>query len=145
MRAVVYERFGGPMQVTRVPDPTPPLDGVVVRVAACGICRSDWHGWMGHEPDIRLPHVPGHELAGEVEAVGKEVRRWRVGDRVTVPFAVGCGQCPPCREGDLHICDRGYQPGFTGWCRRTAAGCARRAVKSHRRSRSVCDRLRRRQ
>lgn len=115
MRAVMYEQFGGPMRVTIVPDPSPPPDGVVVRVEASGICRSDWHGWMGHEPDIRLPHVPGHELAGEVEAVGKEVRRWQVGDRVTVPFAVGCGRCPPCREGDLHICDRGYQPGFTGW------------------------------
>lgn len=115
MRAVVYEQFGGPMRVEELPDPSPSVDGVVVRVAASGICRSDWHGWMGHEPDIRLPHVPGHELAGEVEAVGREVRRWRVGDRVTVPFAVGCGRCPPCGEGDLHICDRGYQPGFTGW------------------------------
>lgn len=115
MRAVVYEQFGGPMQVTTLPDPSPSVDGVVVRVAASGICRSDWHGWKGHEPDIRLPHVPGHELAGEVEAVGREVRRWQVGDRVTVPFAVGCGHCPSCREGDLHICDRGYQPGFTGW------------------------------
>ncbi len=115
MRAVVYDRFGGPMRVESLPDPTPPVDGVVVRVGASGICRSDWHGWIGHEPDIQLPHVPGHELAGEVESVGGEVRRWRVGDRVTVPFAVGCGRCPPCQQGHLHICDRGYQPGFSGW------------------------------
>jgi alcohol dehydrogenase len=115
MRAVIYEQFGGPMRVANQPDPDPPADGVVVRVRANGICRSDWHGWMGHDPDIRLPHVPGHELAGEVEAVGSEVRRWRIGDRVTVPFAIGCGNCEPCRAGDLHICDRAYQPGFTGW------------------------------
>lgn len=98
-----------------MPDPEPPVGGVVVRVRATGVCRSDWHGWMGHDPDVRLPHVPGHELAGEVAAVGKGVRRWQVGDRVTVPFAVGCGECGPCRGGDLHICDRGFQPGFTAW------------------------------
>jgi alcohol dehydrogenase len=115
MRAVIYEQFGGPMRVANLADPSPPRDGVVVRVRANGICRSDWHAWMGHDPDIRLPHVPGHELAGEVEAVGSEVRRWRIGDRVTVPFAIGCGNCQSCRAGDLHICDRAYQPGFTGW------------------------------
>jgi alcohol dehydrogenase len=98
-----------------VPDPTSPPDGVVVRVRANGICRSDWHGWMGHDPDIRLPHVPGHELAGVVETTGPEVRRWKPGDRVTVPFAVGCGRCPQCLAGQPHICDDYFQPGFTAW------------------------------
>jgi len=68
-------------------------DGIVVRVQASGLCRSDWHGWMGHDAGIRLPHVPGHELAGTVVEVGAQVRRWREGDRVTVPFVAGCGHC----------------------------------------------------
>jgi alcohol dehydrogenase len=70
---------------------------------------------MGHDPDIQLPHVPGHELAGVIEAVGSEVKRWKPGDRVTVPFAVGCGHCPQCLSGNQHICDNYFQPGFTAW------------------------------
>ena len=66
MRAVVYEAFQERPAVTAVPDPSPRPDAVVIRVGASGVCRSDWHGWMGHDPDIRLPHVPGHELAGEI-------------------------------------------------------------------------------
>src|SRR5262249_29570514 len=112
---VVYERFGGPLQVESVPDPAPPRDGVTIAVKANGICRSDWHGWMGHDPDILLPHVPGHELAGVVQELGPEVRRWKVGDRVTVPFAVGCGCCAQCLAGNQHICDDYFQPGFTAW------------------------------
>ncbi len=115
MKAVLYEQFSGPLRVVQVPDPAPPADGVVVRVAANGICRSDWHGWMGHDPDIRLPHVPGHELAGVIEAVGADVRRWRPGDRVTIPFAAGCGRCAQCLAGRPHICDDYFQPGFTAW------------------------------
>lgn len=115
MRAVYYEQFGGPLTVRDVPAPNPPPDGVVVRVAATGLCRSDWHGWMGHDADVRLPHVPGHELAGSIAAVGSEVRHWRVGDRVTVPFAVGCGRCAECRAGHPQICDDYFQPGFTAW------------------------------
>jgi alcohol dehydrogenase len=115
MRAVVYEQFGGPLSLRQVPDPQPPRDGVVIRVKANGICRSDWHGWMGHDPDIRLPHVPGHELAGVIEEVGAETHHWKPGDRVTVPFAVGCGRCPQCLAGNPHICDDYFQPGFTAW------------------------------
>ncbi len=115
MKAIVFETFQGPLQVQNVPDPEPSPDGVVVKVEATGICRSDWHGWMGHDPDIELPHVPGHELAGVIEAVGAEVKRWQPGDRVTVPFAVGCGRCPQCLSGNQHICDDYFQPGFTAW------------------------------
>jgi alcohol dehydrogenase len=107
--------FATPLQVEDVPDPEPPSDGVVVAVRATGVCRSDWHGWMGHDPAIALPHVPGHELAGEVAAVGPEVRGFAVGDRVTVPFCCGCGTCEPCRHGHTQICDRDFQPGFTAW------------------------------
>ena len=116
MRAVVYEAFGRMPTVETVPDPAPAAHGAVVRVEASGLCRSDWHGWMGHDPDIRrFPHVPGHELAGTVQAVGADVRRWRAGDRVTVPFVCACGSCPQCAAGNHQVCDRQTQPGFTHW------------------------------
>jgi alcohol dehydrogenase len=116
MRAVIYETFGGPLTVETMPDPSPSPDGVVIAVKANGICRSDWHGWQGHDPDIStLPHIPGHELAGDVVAVGKDVQRWTVGSRVTVPFVLGCGRCPDCSKGDHQVCAHQYQPGFTGW------------------------------
>jgi D-arabinose 1-dehydrogenase-like Zn-dependent alcohol dehydrogenase len=115
MRALVYDSFGGPLEVREVPAPSPAPGGVVVRVGASGVCRSDWHGWQGHDPDIALPHVPGHELAGTVEAVGDGVRLWRAGDRVTVPFVCACGRCPRCAAGDGQVCDRQTQPGFTHW------------------------------
>jgi alcohol dehydrogenase len=110
-----YENFGGRPTIATVPDPTPTRGGVVVQVEASGICRSDWHGWLGHDPDIALPHVPGHELAGTVIEVGAEVRRWRVGDRVTVPFVGGCGSCDTCASGGPHVCPDQFQPGFTHW------------------------------
>lgn len=115
MKAVVYESFFERPQIRVVPDPTPAPHGVVVKVMATGLCRSDWHGWQGHDPDIRLPHVPGHELAGHIVAVGKDVVRWRVGDRVTVPFVSGCGRCPQCHSGNHQVCDNQFQPGFTHW------------------------------
>jgi alcohol dehydrogenase len=115
MRAAVVRAFGEPPAVETVPDPEPPADGVVVAVRATGVCRSDWHGWMGHDPAISLPHVPGHELAGVVAAVGPQVRGFEVGDRVTVPFCCGCGRCEPCRQGWTQICDADFQPGFTAW------------------------------
>lgn len=115
MRALVYEAFQGRPGIQAVPDPSPSRDGVVIRVGASGLCRSDWHGWMGHDPDIRLPHVPGHELAGEVVGIGQDVRRWREGDRVTLPFVCGCGACPECASGNQHVCDHQFQPGFTHW------------------------------
>ncbi|WP_030669895.1 zinc-dependent alcohol dehydrogenase family protein [Streptomyces cellulosae] len=115
MRAVVFERYGEPAEVRAVADPEPAAHGVVVRVEATGLCRSDWHGWQGHDPDITLPHVPGHEFAGVVEAVGARAARWRPGDRVTVPFVCACGTCPSCLAGDQQVCERQTQPGFTHW------------------------------
>src|SRR3954463_2307333 len=115
MRAVVFERFGGPAEVRKVPDPVPSPHGVTVRVEATGLCRSDWHGWMGHDTSIALPHVPGHELAGVIAAVGAEVRGLKEGDRVTAPFCCGCGRCEPCRRGETQVCENQYQPGFTAW------------------------------
>jgi alcohol dehydrogenase len=115
MKAVVYEAFSAPPQLQNVADPTPESHGVVVKVMATGVCRSDWHGWVGHDTDIVLPHVPGHELAGIIEAVGKDVTRWKIGDRVTVPFVAGCGACPECHSGNHQVCDHQFQPGFTHW------------------------------
>ena len=70
---------------------------------------------MGHDPDIRLPHVPGHELAGTVAAVGSRVTRWKEGDRVTVPFVAGCGHCFECASGNHQVCENQFQPGFSAW------------------------------
>ncbi len=114
MRAVLIDAVRGRPEVRDVAEPTAPPDGVVVRVEATGLCRSDWHAWAGHD-EIALPHVPGHELAGVVVAVGAGVRRWSTGDRVTVPFVCGCGRCEWCRSGNAQVCPDQQQPGFTHW------------------------------
>ncbi|HEX6878450.1 MAG TPA: zinc-dependent alcohol dehydrogenase family protein [Nocardioidaceae bacterium] len=113
MRAVVFEEYGVTPELRDVEQPACPIDGVLVRVRATGVCRSDWHAWRGHDP-VSLPHVPGHELAGVVAAVGPDVTRWRSGDRVTVPFVCGCGECGYCLSGDAQVCPDQTQPGFTG-------------------------------
>ena len=116
MKAVWFAEFGGSLTVSQVDDPAVDANGVIIKLEASGICRSDWHGWMGHDPDIRvLPHVPGHELAGTVEEVGNQVTQWKRGDRVTVPFVCACGTCPECSTGNQQICDHQTQPGFTHW------------------------------
>ncbi len=113
MRAVVFEGYGEAPGVVPVAPPECPADGVVIRVGATGVCRSDWHAWQGHDP-VTLPHIPGHELAGVVAQVGPAVDRWRVGDRVTTPFVCGCGRCEYCASGQAQVCPQQTQPGFTG-------------------------------
>ncbi len=113
MRAAVFQNFRGPISVQEIEDPIPKLDGVVVKVTASGLCRSDWHGWMGHDTDINLPHVPGHEFAGTIAAIGSNVKGFKIGDRVTVPFVSGCGKCVYCSEGNHQVCNHQSQPGFT--------------------------------
>lgn len=115
MKAVYYEKFQGPIHVRQLADPTVSSDSVVIKVSATGLCRSDWHGWMGHDPDIILPHVPGHELAGTIVEIGSSIKNFKVGDRVTVPFVSGCGHCPECNSGNHQVCDNQFQPGFTAW------------------------------
>jgi len=115
MKAAIYEEFKQPLSIQYLRDPEPSKNGVVVKVKACGICRSDWHGWMGNDPGIKLPHVPGHELSGEIEEIGGDVENWKAGDRVTVPFVGGCGRCPQCVSGNQQVCDFQFQPGFTAW------------------------------
>lgn len=115
MKAIFYETFQTRPTLETLPDPEPSDIGVVIKVEATGICRSDWHGWMGHDPDITLPHIPGHEFAGTIAATGLDVKTWKVGERVTVPFVCGCGRCPQCVSGNHQVCDQQFQPGFTGW------------------------------
>jgi len=115
MKAILLESFKSTPRVTQVPDPETPEKGILLEVKASGLCRSDWHAWMGHDLDIELPHVPGHEFAGIIREVGKGVKNWKVGDRVTVPFVCACGTCPTCQSGNQQICDDQFQPGFTHW------------------------------
>ena len=115
MKVIIYEEFQGPLNIQNVPDPIPKDHGVVAKVTASGLCRSDWHGWMGHDSDISLPHVPGHEFAGVIEAVGKDVQNFKIGDRVTIPFVSGCGKCSQCHSGNQQVCDNQSQPGFMHW------------------------------
>ena len=113
MRAVVFDEYDVLPTLREVDEPVCPEDGVLVRVGATGVCRSDWHAWKGHDP-VALPHVPGHELAGVVDTVGAAVTGWRAGDRVTVPFVCGCGRCEYCLAGEAQVCPDQTQPGFTG-------------------------------
>ncbi len=116
MKAVLFDEFQGPLRIDDVDRPAPGPGEAIVKVEAGGLCRSDWHGWMGHDADIvALPHVPGHELAGTIAALGEGAGRFAIGDRVTVPFVSGCGACPECRDANHHICDNQFQPGFHGW------------------------------
>ena len=112
MRAAVLTEFNASLEIQELPDPDCPQDGFLLRVLACGVCRSDWHAWNGSDP-VPLPHIPGHEYCGEVIAVGSQVRRWKVGDRVIAPFILACGQCPDCAAGHQTICADQAIPGFT--------------------------------
>lgn len=112
MRAALLTGWRKPLEIATVPDPDCPADGVVLRVLACGVCRSDWHVWTGADP-APLPHIPGHEYCGVVEAVGAEVRHWKPGDRVIAPFILACGRCPDCAAGHQTTCATQALPGFT--------------------------------
>ena len=117
MNAALYHSFHGLIQVERVSiPPVPPLDGVLIQVQATGICRSDWHGWKGHDDDVKahgLPFCPGHELSGIV--VQSTSLQHKCGDRVVVPFILSCGSCPSCCVGKPTVCHNQKQPGFTQW------------------------------
>lgn len=115
MRAVMIDAPNEAPYLSNVPDPEPPPHGAIVEVRATGVCRSDWHAWVGHDPTVRFPHVPGHEFAGVVRAVGAQVRGFAGGERVTAPFCCGCGSCSECQSGHQNLCLHEYQPGFDGW------------------------------
>lgn len=116
MRAMVLEEINKPMVVKKVPDPQLTDDGVIIKVMANGICRSDWHGWVGDSKGIKnFPHVLGHEFTGIVEETGKNIRKFKKGDRVIVPVMQSDGTCPHCLEGHQNLCDHRLVPGASYW------------------------------
>jgi propanol-preferring alcohol dehydrogenase len=115
MRAMVLDRIGGELSLRDLPDQEPKAGELRVRVAACGVCRTDLHVVDGELPDIRLPIIPGHEIVGYVDAVGEGVEEPVLGQRVGIPWlGHTCGVCPYCRSGHENLCDR---PIFTGYTR----------------------------
>lgn len=111
MRAAVIGEFRADLSLETVPDPVCEADGVVLRVLACGICRSDWHGWVGEHAKVRPGAILGHEYCGEVVEAGPRAG-WLVGDRVIAPFILSCGACPECRSGQSTTCRAQRVPGF---------------------------------
>ena len=111
MRAAILSAYRQDLSIQTVADPVCEADGVVLKVLACGICRSDWHGWVGEHPKVKPGAIPGHEYCGEVVAAGP-LARWQIGDRVIAPFILACGQCPDCQSGQSNICKTQRVPGF---------------------------------
>lgn len=113
MRAMVLTAPGQPLQLRALPVPEPGPDQVLLRVHACGVCRTDLHIVDGELTEPQLPLIPGHEIVGTVVAVGAAVTRFRPGDRAGVPWlGWTCGVCRYCRRGQENLCER---PRFTGY------------------------------
>jgi len=105
MRVAQVARPGGPFELVERPIPEPPVDWVRVKVQACGICHSDSLVKEGQWPGLQYPRVPGHEVIGTVDALGKDVTQFKVGQRVGVGWHGGnCGYCDNCRRGDFFAC-----------------------------------------
>ena len=111
MRAAILRTYRQPLSIEDVPEPDCPRDGVILRTVACGICRSDWHGWTGEHPRVKPGQIQGHEYCGEVVEAGRDAT-WRVGDRVVAPFILACGACPACQSGHQNTCPNQRLPGF---------------------------------
>ena len=111
MRAAVIRQYRADLSLETVPDPVCEADGVVVKVLACGICRSDWHGWVGEHAKVKPGAIPGHEYCGEVVEAGP-LARWTAGDKIIAPFILACGECPECRSGQTTTCRAQRVPGF---------------------------------
>ena len=111
MRAAVLRAYRAPLSLEDVPEPDCPDDGVILKVLACGICRSDWHGWSGEHPRVKPGQIGGHEYCGEVVAAGPDAT-FGVGDRLVAPFILACGHCPQCRMGAQNTCLDQRLPGF---------------------------------
>lgn len=114
MQAMVLEASGTPLVLRDVPVPAPAADELLLKVRACGVCRTDLHILDGELPDPRLPLIPGHQIVGEVQQLGDAVTRFAVGDRVGVPWlGETCGACRFCRHGRENLCERAIFTGYT--------------------------------
>jgi D-arabinose 1-dehydrogenase-like Zn-dependent alcohol dehydrogenase len=111
MRAAVLREYRADLSLETVPDPSCPKDGVVLKVEACGVCRSDWHGWTGEHPRVKPGQIQGHEYCGIVVEAGADARH-KVGDRLVAPFILACGSCPECQSGNQIVCKNQRLPGF---------------------------------
>ncbi|WP_435167664.1 zinc-dependent alcohol dehydrogenase family protein [Paenibacillus glycanilyticus] len=115
MKAAVMEAFNQPLVIKQVADPELTPNGVVLKLQATGVCRSDWHGWAGHMKAVLnddKEHILGHEMSGIVEEVGANIKNFKKGDRVLVPFSQGDGVCPYCLSGHHNVCDNMKMIGF---------------------------------
>src|ERR1700733_1533346 len=113
MRAMMLYAPRTPLREVDLSVPTPGPEQVLIRVYACGVCRTDLHVVDGELPDPKLPLIPGHEIVGRIEKLGEGIREFRVGDRVGVPWlGWTCGECAYCRSGRENLCDRAR---FTGY------------------------------
>src|SRR5271154_630151 len=111
MRAVQISRPNGPFEIVERDIPEPASGLVRIKVQACGICHSDSIVKEGLFPGIQYPRVPGHEVAGVIDAIGSGVQGWKEGQRVGIGWYGGhCGYCESCRRGDFMICQTSPQP-----------------------------------
>jgi propanol-preferring alcohol dehydrogenase len=114
MLAMVFHEAGQPLVAEDRPVPTPGDGQLLIKVKACGVCRTDLHVVDGELPNPNLHVVPGHEIVGEVTAIGDDVSRFAVGDRVGVPWLGGtCGKCRYCTRGRENLCDDARFTGYT--------------------------------
>ncbi|MCZ6881643.1 MAG: zinc-dependent alcohol dehydrogenase family protein [Gammaproteobacteria bacterium] len=113
MRAMILEKPGVPLQLLKKPDPIPGPGQVLVKISACGVCRTDLHVVDGDLPEPKLPIIPGHEIVGRVAGLGEGVDHFKLGERVGIPWLGStCGRCSYCKSGTENLCD---EPGFTGY------------------------------
>ena len=113
MRAMVLDAPNQPLQLRDIAKPRPNAGQLLVRISACGVCRTDLHIVDGELPEPKLPLIPGHEIVGRVEKIGRAVKTFRAGDRVGIPWlGWTCGECKFCRSGRENLCDRAR---FTGY------------------------------
>lgn len=111
MRAAVVRTFNEDLVIETVADPACPDNGVVLEVAACGVCRSDYHGWTGEHPKVVSGSILGHEYCGTVVEAGPNAQ-YTVGDRLIAPFILSCRRCPACQTGVSNTCPDQIVPGF---------------------------------
>lgn len=111
MRAAVVRDFNEDLSIETVADPDCPETGVVLEVLACGVCRSDYHGWVGGHPKVVNGSIMGHEYCGQVVEAGAKAKH-KIGDRLIAPFILGCGDCPACQTGKSNTCENSIVPGF---------------------------------